>query len=453
MVPAFHHLWRSAMNIKKKSIALGCMLMGCMSLTHAVDKAVLADIESRVGAVESRMIAWRRDIHQHPELSNQEHRTAALVAAHLRQLGMEVQTGVGGTGVVGLLKGNHPGKVVALRADMDALPVKEMVDLPFASKAKGKHMGVTVDVMHACGHDGHTAILMAAAEVLSSMKDSINGTVKFIFQPAEEGASELQSGEHQHIGAMAMVEAGVLDNPKVDAVFGLHLMPGFSVGTIGYRPGPILASGDTFSIKVSGKQTHGGFPWNGIDPIVSSAQIIMGLQTIVSRQLNLSKEAAVISIGSIHGGNRENIIPDSVELLGTVRTFDNAMRDDTLKRMRITAQSIAEASGAKAEVDFLKPSYLATVNDPSLSARMLPTMQQVTGNKAVLAPKLSASEDFSAYQQKVPGVFFFLGSTDPDQDAATAPPNHSPRFEIDEASLAVGARTMTALALDYLDLP
>jgi amidohydrolase len=252
---------------------------------------------------------------------------------------------------------------------------------------------------------------------------------------------------------MAMVDAGVLDNPKVDAVFGLHLMPGFPVGTIGYRPGPILASGDTFSIKVSGKQTHGGFPWNGIDPIVSSAQIIMGLQTIVSRQLNLSKEAAVISIGSIHGGNRENIIPDSVDMLGTVRTFDNAMRDDTLKRMRSTAQSIAEASGAKAEVDFLKPSYLATVNDPSLSARMLPTMQQVTGNKAVLAPKLSASEDFSAYQQKVPGVFFFLGSTNPDQDAATAPPNHSPRFEIDEAALAVGARTMTALALDYLDLP
>jgi amidohydrolase len=429
------------------------MLMGAMSPSHALGNAVLADIGSRVGAVESKMIGWRRDLHQHPELSNQEHRTAALVAAHLRKLGMEVQTGVGGTGVVGILKGNQPGKVVALRADMDALPVKEMVDLPFASKAKGRHMGKEVDVMHACGHDGHTAILMATAEVLSGMKDSINGTVKFIFQPAEEGASEVHHGEQEHIGALAMVDAGVLENPKVDAVFGLHLMPGFPVGTIGYRPGPILASGDTFSIKVTGKQTHGGFPWNGIDPIVSSAQIVMGLQTIVSRQLNLSREAAVISIGSIHGGNRENIIPDSVELLGTVRTFDNAMRDDTLKRMRITAQSIAEASGAKAEVAFLKPSYLATVNDANLSAKMLPTMQQITGGRAVLAPKLSASEDFSAYQQKVPGVFFFLGSTGPDKDAATAAPNHSPKFDIDEAALAVGARAMTAMALDFLDLP
>ena len=444
------------MNKNTLSIALGCMLMGSVSLANALDNAALADIKTRVGAIESRMIAWRRDIHQHPELSNQEHRTAALVAEHLRKLGIDVQTGVGGTGVVGLLKGNHPGKVVALRADMDALPVKEMVDLPFASNAKGKHMGNTVDVMHACGHDGHTAILMASAEVLVGMKDRINGTVKFIFQPAEEGASEVSDvnhGEHQHIGAMAMVEAGVLENPKVDAVFGLHLIPAFSVGTIGYRPGPILASGDTFSIKVSGKQTHGGFPWNGIDPIVSSAQIIMGLQTIVSRQLNLSKEAAIISIGAIHGGNRENIIPDSVDLLGTVRTFDNAMRDDTLKRMRITAQSIAEASGAKAEVNFLKPSYLATVNDVGLSAKMLPTMQQVTAGKAVLSPKLSASEDFSAFQQKVPGVFFFIGSTAPDKNPATAPPNHSPKFEIDEAALAVGARAMTALALDYLNLP
>ena len=443
------------MKSKKISIVLGCMLMGCVPLTHALGNAALADIQSRVGAVESKMIAWRRDIHQHPELSNQEHRTAALVAAHLRKLGIEVQTGVGGTGVVGILRGNKPGKVIALRADMDALPIKEMVDLPFASRAKGKHMGNTVDVMHACGHDGHTAILMATAEVLAGMKERINGTVKFIFQPAEEGASEVPHGKHDendHIGALAMVDAGVLDNPKVDAVFGLHLMPGFPVGTIGYRPGPILASGDTFSIKVTGKQTHGGFPWNGIDPIVSSAQIVMGLQTIVSRQLNLSKEAAVISIGSIHGGNRENIIPESVELLGTVRAFDNAMRDDTLKRMRITAQSIAEASGAKAEVNFLKPSYLATINDASLSAKMLPTMQQITGGKAVLAPKLSASEDFSAFQQKVPGVFFFLGATNPNKDPTTAPPNHSPRFDIDEAALAVGARAMTALALDFLDL-
>lgn len=307
--------------------------------------------------------------------------------------------------------------------------------------------------MHACGHDGHTAILMATAEVLAGMKDRIHGTVKFIFQPAEEGASEVAHGENAHIGARAMVDAGVLDNPKVDAVFGLHLIPGFPTGTIGYRPGPILASGDTFSIKITGKQTHGGFPWNGIDPIVSAAQIIIGLQTIVSRQLNLSKEAAVISIGSIHGGNRENIIPESVELLGTVRTFDNDMRDDTLKRMRTTAQSIAESSGAKADVNFLKSPYLATVNDIGLSARMLPTMQQVTVGKAVLAPKLSASEDFSVFQETVPGVFFFLGATRQGKDPSKAAPNHSPKFEIDEAALAVGTLAMSAMALDYLELP
>jgi amidohydrolase len=438
---------------KKRAVALGCVLAGAASFARAVEPAALAAIDQRVSAIESRMIGWRRDIHQHPELSNQENRTAALVAAHLRTLGLEVTTGVGGTGVVGVLKGKTAGKVVALRADMDALPVKEMVDLPFASKARGKHMGKDVDVMHACGHDGHTAILMATAEVLAGMRDQIHGTVKFIFQPAEEGRSDIPRSDDEHIGARAMMDAGVLENPKVDAVFGLHLIPGFSVGTIGYRPGAILASGDTFTIKVTGKQTHGGFPWNGIDPIVSAAQIVMGLQTVVSRQLNLSKEAAVISIGSIHGGNRENIIPESVELLGTVRTFDNQMRDDTLRRMRITAESIAQASGAKAQVDFLKPSYLATINDASLSDKMLPTMKQIAGEKAILVPKASASEDFSEFQQKVPGLFFFLGSTDPRKDAASAAPNHSPKFEIDEASLAVGTRAMTALALDFLSLP
>jgi amidohydrolase len=434
-------------------LALGLVLAGAASSAQATDDQLLATIGSRVSAIESKMVGWRRDIHQHPELSNQEHRTAALVAAHLRSLGLEVKTGVGGTGVVGLLKGNQPGRVVALRADMDALPVKELVDLPFSSTARGKHMGKEVDVMHACGHDGHTAILMATAEVLAGMKDRIRGSVKFIFQPAEEGPSEVTDGKDEHIGALAMVDAGVLENPKVDAVFGLHLIPGFSVGTIAYRPGAILASGDSFSLKVTGKQTHGGFPWNGVDPIVSTAQIVMGLQTIISRQLNLSKEAAVISVGSIHGGNRENIIPESVELLGTVRTFDDDMRDDTLKRMKTTAESIAQASGAKAEINFKKPGYSATVNDENLTARMLPTMKQVSGGKVVLAPKLSASEDFSEFQKKVPGMFFFLGSTGPKQDPKTAAPNHSPKFEIDEAALAVGARAMTALALDYLAHP
>lgn len=438
------------MNSKSLLLMPAFLLATLATTAHAIDSPVLADIQARVGAMETKMIGWRRDIHQHPELSNQEHRTAALVAEHLRRLGLEVRTNVGGTGIVGVLRGAHPGKVVALRADMDALPVKELVDLPFASRAKGKHMGREVDVMHACGHDGHTAILMATAEVLSGMKDRIHGTVKFIFQPAEEGPSEASQHEGEHIGALAMVDAGVLDNPRVDAVFGLHLMPGFPVGTVAYRPGPILASGDSFSIKVSGKQTHGGFPWNGIDPIVSAAQIVMGMQTIVSRQLDLSREPAVLSIGAIRGGNRENIIPDSVEMLGTVRTFDDGMRADTLERMRTTAESIARASGASAEVRFQQPGYAPTINDEALTAQMLPTLKRVTDGKAVLAPKLSASEDFSEYQKKVPGMFFFLGATGPGRNPATAAPNHSPKFEIDEAALAVGARTMTALALDYL---
>ena len=437
------------MQFKKLSLALGLALSLAGPAVQALEAQTLKDIETRVSAIEGKMIGWRRDIHQNPELSNQEVRTAGLVAEHLRSLGLEVQTGVGGTGVVGILKGGRPGKVVALRADMDALPVKELADVPFASKAKGKHMGKEVDVSHACGHDAHVAILMATAEVLAGMRDQVQGTVKFIFQPAEEGPSEPLHDEHDHIGALAMVKAGVLDNPKVDAVFGLHMIPAFPVGTVGYRPGPILASGDTFTIKVTGKQTHGGFPWNGVDPIVSTAQIVMGLQTIVSRQLNLTKEPAVISIGSIHGGNRENIIPENVDLLGTLRTFDDVMRDETMARMRTTAESIAQASGAKAEVSFLKPGYSTTVNDVNLTASMLPTLQQATGGKAVLAPKLSASEDFSEFSKKVPGMFFFLGSSTPGKEKGAAP-NHSPKFEIDEASLAVGARAMTALAVDYL---
>ncbi len=436
------------------ALALSSALFGLTSTAQAVEPAVLADIEARVAAVEPRMIAWRRDIHQHPELSNQEQRTARLVAEHLRRLGMEVTTGVGGTGVVGLLKGSKPGKVVALRADMDALPIKELTGLPCASKARGLHMGQEVDIMHACGHDGHTAILMATAEVLAGMREQISGSVKFIFQPAEEGHSEHPKDEDAPIGARAMIAAGVLENPRVDAIFGLHLIPAFPTGTVAYRPGPILASGDAFALKVSGKQTHGGFPWNGIDPIVSSAQIILGLQTIVSRQLNLAREPAVISIGSIQGGNRENIIPEHVELLGTVRTFDEGMREETLKRMQVTAESIAAASGARAELRVLKPGYATTINDVPLTERMAPTLQQVTAGKAITAPKLSASEDFSAYQQQVPGLFFFLGSTDPKrQDPKTAAPNHSPYFDIDEAALAVGARSMAALALDFLAQP
>ena len=437
------------MKLKTLNAALfGLMLAGT---AHALEAPVYAELQQRVAAIEARMIGWRRDLHQHPELSGQEQRTAGLVADHLRRLGLEVQTGVGGTGVLGVLKGSLPGKVVALRADMDALPVQEMVKLPFASQARGLHMGKEVPVSHACGHDGHTAILMATAEVLAGMKDQVHGTVKFLFQPAEEGLSAPLEHEDDHIGALAMIDEGVMENPRVDAVFGLHLIPFLPVGTVGYRAGPILASGDAFSVTVTGKQTHGGFPWNGIDPIVSSAQIVMGLQTIVSRQLNLAREPAVISVGAIHGGNRENIIPETVEMLGTVRTFDDGMRTETHQRMRQTAESIAQSSGARAEVRILKPGYSTTVNDADLTAQMVPTLQQVTGGKAVVAPKLSASEDFSEFQKKAPGLFFFLGSTNADKDLKSAPPNHSPYFEFDEAAMAVGVKAMAALTLDYLN--
>jgi amidohydrolase len=342
---------------RKLLFALGALVL--CAPAWALDNAVMGDVQNRAAAIESKLIAWRRDIHQNPELSGQETRTAKLVADHLTQLGLEVKTGVGGTGVVGVLKGGKPGKVVALRADMDALPVQELVNVPFASKAKGKHMGNEVSVMHACGHDGHTAILMATAEILTGMKDQIPGTIKFVFQPAEEGLSAPLKNEDDHIGALAMIDAGVMENPKVDAVFGLHLIPGLPSGTVGYRPGAMLASANSFSIKVTGKQTHGGLPWNGVDPIVTASQIVLGLQTIVSRQLDLTKEPAVVSIGTIHGGNRENIIPESVELSGTVRTFDDGMRDDTLNRMKVTVESIAQAAGAKAEIKFTKPAYSA----------------------------------------------------------------------------------------------
>lgn len=408
------------------------------------------DIEQRVRAVDAKVIGWRRDIHEHPELSNQETRTAALVATHLRELGMDVTTGVAGTGVVGVLKGARPGKVLLLRADMDALPVREEVDLPFASKARGMQMGKEVEVMHACGHDGHTAILMGAAEVLAQMRDRLAGTIKFVFQPAEEGASQPLGSEDEHIGALAMIDAGVLENPHVDAAVGLHLTSVAPVGTIAYRPGPILASGNAFTVKVSGRQTHGAAPWSGIDPIVSSAQIIMGLQTIVSRQLNLTKEPAVLSIGSIQGGNRSNIIPDSVTMQGTLRTFDDDMRDDTMKRMRQTIESTAQASGAKAELKFEQPAYSTTVNDAALGELLMPVWKAASGDHLVTSPKVTASEDFSEFQKRVPGVFFFVGATAAGTDPARAAPNHSPRFQIDEASLSVGVRAMVGSALTFL---
>jgi amidohydrolase len=390
-------------------------------------------------------VAWRRDIHQHPELSNRETRTAKLVADHLRSLGLEVRTGVAHTGVVGVLRGGKPGPVVALRADMDALPVTELVDLPFKSTVTTEFNGQTVGVMHACGHDNHVAMLMGAAEVLAGLRAQIPGTIKFIFQPAEEGSPRGERG-----GAGLMIEEGALENPAPAAIFGLHVWPA-QVGTISYRSGPAMAASDQLFITVKGRQTHGAQPWGGVDPIVVSSQVILGLQTIASRQINVTQVPAIITVGRIVGGNRGNIIPDSVIMEGTVRTFDEAMRADIKERIRRTAASIAQSAGATATVDFGTGNNPVTFNDPALTARMLPTLERVAGPSNVSVGELSTpAEDFALYQQKIPGLFVFLGGVPKGRDPATAPRNHSPSFFVDEAVLPLGVRTLAGLAVDWL---
>ncbi|MGE8633421.1 amidohydrolase [Achromobacter piechaudii] len=419
-------------------------------LTPAPNAALSEQIDTRARAIEDKLIAWRRDIHQHPELGNQETRTAKLVADHLRALGMDVKTGVAGTGVVAVLKGGKPGPVVALRADMDALPVKEQVDVPFASKAKGTYLGKEVDVMHACGHDTHTAILMATAEVLAGMKDELPGSVKFIFQPAEESPADFEPDGKKIWGAKMMVQEGVLDNPKVDAIFGLHVSSAYPAGWLSWRSGPAMAAADQFWIDVTGKQTHGARPWSGIDPIVVSSQIILGLQTIASRQINSMLEPAVITVGAIHGGNRMNIVPDSVAMTGTIRTYDEGMKKDIHQRITRTADMIAQSAGAKADVRVVEL-YNATVNNPALTEKMGSTLRRVAGEGNYgLQPKSTASEDFSFYQEKVPGMFFYLGVTPKGTDVDKAAPNHSPRFYVDESGLINGVRALSNLTVDYM---
>src|SRR5437867_1917652 len=411
---------------------------------HAQANRLDADVDRRVPQVVEKVVAWRRDIHAHPELSNRETRTADLVAQHLRSLGIEVTTGVAHTGVVGVLRGGRPGPVVALRADMDALPVTEEVDVPFASKVRATYNGQEVGVMHACGHDAHTAMLMGVAEVLAGMRQELPGTVKFIFQPAEEGAPAGERG-----GAEVMIEEGALENPKPAAIFGLHVFP-YPTGEIRYRPGGILASSDRFTIVVRGRQTHGALPWAGIDPIVVASQIVLGLQTITSRQIDVTAAPAIVTVGAINGGVRYNIIPDSVVMIGTIRTFDTAVRNDIHNRIRRTAESIAQSAGATAQVT-IDTTTAVTYNDPTLTEKIVPTLREVAGASHVsLAPLITAAEDFSRYQQRIPGVFFFLGIVPPGTDPATAAPNHSPRFYIDEAALPVGVRALAHLAVDYL---
>ncbi|HEX8028708.1 MAG TPA: amidohydrolase [Vicinamibacterales bacterium] len=403
-----------------------------------------ADVEKISAEINPQVVAWRRDFHKNPELGNRETRTSKIIADELKKLGFEVTTGVATTGVVGVLRGGQPGPVVALRSDMDALPVTEQVDLPFKSTAKAQWNGQEVGVMHACGHDNHMAILLGTATALARMKDRLPGTVKVIFQPAEEGPPPGETG-----GAEQMVKENVLENPKVDAVFGLHVFP-FKAGEIVYRPGPLMASTDSFTIKVKGRQTHGAIPWGGVDPIVIGSQIVLGLQTIISRQVNITEAPAVVTIGRFTGGNRANIIPDEIELEGTIRAFDESVRKDIQRRVAATASNIAQSAGATATVTYTL-GYPVTRNDEALTQRMLPTLRRVAGADHVrLGALTGTAEDFSYFQQKVPGLFFFLGVTPPDKDPATAAMNHSPLFFADESALPVGVRVMTNLTLDYL---
>jgi amidohydrolase len=418
-----------------------------MTDTGVRPNSLAAAIDTAVARIEADVIAWRRDVHAHPELGNREFRTAGIVAAHLRKLGFdEVRTEVAHTGVVGLLKGARPGPVVALRADMDGLPVAERTDVPFASKMQTTWNGETVGVMHACGHDAHVAILMGVASVLAGLRERLAGSVKFIFQPAEELPPAGEEG-----GAKLMIAEGALENPVPGAIFGLHVTSHLPTGVIGYRAGPAMASADTFRITVAGRQTHGAMPWRGVDPIVTAAQVVLGLQTIVSRQVDISREPVVVTIGAIKGGVRENIIPDSVELRGTIRTFDEEMRDDVHRRVKDTAEHIAQAARAGCEVCITK-NYPVTVNDAELTAAMVPTLERVAGpGQARLSGKITGSEDFSFFQHVVPGLFFFVGVTPPTQDPKSAPPNHSPLFYIDEAALPLGVRALTQVAVDWLE--
>jgi amidohydrolase len=425
------------------ALALGLLLP--LAPAAAQNAALNARIAQLSAQQEKQVVAWRRDIHEHPELGNQETRTAALVAEHLKKLGLEVQTGVAKTGVVGILRGGKPGPVVALRADMDGLPVTESVNIPFASKARTTYNGQEVGVMHACGHDTHVAMLLGAAEVLTQVKKDLPGTVKFIFQPAEEGSLPGEEG-----GARLMVKQGVLENPKVEAIFGVHINAQTEVGTLKYRPGGEMASSDVFSIKVKGKSAHGAYPWLAIDPVVTAAQIIMGLQTIVSRQTELTQDAAVLTVGMVHGGVRNNIIPEQVELTGTIRTLDKDMQQKIWAAVRRTATNIAESAGATAEVEITNYAPV-TFNDLRLTEQMVPSLRRAAGpDKVVVQKAVTGAEDFAFYQEKVPGLFVFVGGMPKGKNPAETAPHHTAGFFIDESGLTLGVKTLATLAADYL---
>jgi amidohydrolase len=431
----------------KKAILLFFLFHSAILLAQKLPNGIIEKINAAADKIESKTIEWRRDLHQHPELGNNEFRTAGIIATHLRSLGIEVKERVGKTGVVGILKGAKPGPCVALRADMDALPVEERVDLPFASKARSTYNRQDVGVMHACGHDTHVAILMSVAEILAGMKNEIQGSIKFVFQPAEEGPPEGEEG-----GAPLMIKEGVLENPKVDVMFGLHINSQTEVGKIKYRSGGTMAASDWFTIKVKGKQTHGSQPWAGIDPVVVSAQIINGLQTVISRQTELTKNAAVISVSVIDGGVRANIIPEEVKMTGTIRTLDTGMQRIIHEKIKLTASKIAEASGASAET-VIESKTLVTYNNPELTKNMVPSFVKSTGADNVIeAEAVTGAEDFSYFAEKVPSVFFFIGGMTKGTNPKSAFPHHTPDFRIDESGMKTGIKAFCNMVFDYLKL-
>ena len=424
-----------------------CLFLISIATQAQMDSKLKVSLDQQVKELEPKIIEWRRYFHEHPELSNREAKTGARIAEQLKALGLEVQYPVANTGVVALLKGSKPGPVIGLRADIDALPVTERNSLPFTSKEKANYGGQETGVMHACGHDAHMAILLAVAEILSKNKSELKGSVKFIFQPAEEGALPSEGTA----GAELMIKQGVLENPKVDAIFGLHIQSLLPSGQLAYRSGGLMASVDGVDIKVKGKGAHGATPWDSVDPIVVSSQIIQGLQTIVSRQTELTKAGAVITIGSIHGGIRRNIIPETVQLEGTIRTFDDDMQKKVHEKIKLTAEKIAESAGAKAEVNILVM-YPATVNNPVLTEKMFPSLIRAAGKENVVVTQpVTMAEDFSFYQRVVPGFFFFLGAYPAEMNLKTQPTHHTADFMIDEKALTTGVKAFLHLTFDYMN--
>jgi amidohydrolase len=427
---------------------LSVLFFSGLSLAAQAQANLKPILAQKADAMKQKVIAWRRDFHEHPELGNQEIRTAGIIAAHLKSLGLEVKEKVAVTGVVGILRGGKPGPVVALRADMDGLPVTERGDLPFKSKVITEFNGQKTGVMHACGHDAHVAILMAVAEILASEKANLAGTVKFIFQPSEEGVYD-SKGEKVLAGAELMVKEGVLENPKVDAIFGLHMTAESDNGLIEYKPEATMAGVDQLDIKVLGKQAHGASPWTGIDPIVISSQIVLGLQTIVSRSVNIVDNPAIVTVGAIHSGIRQNIIPESSHMIGTIRTFSPAQRELVHRRIKEVATHIAMSGGAKAEVT-IGTGYPVTYNNPQLTEKMLPTLQAVNGKEGVhLIHAHTGAEDFSYFQEKVPGIFFFLGARPENKKSNEVAGHHTPDFYLDESKFQVGVKALSSLVVDY----